>query len=136
MCADTGTRHTEHGVHVWNGSRSSVHLARRTTIRGYCTVTWRGGHIADPADLNAEDASAYWNDVLRLARAISDVFRPVKINYLILGNLVPHLHTHVVPRYADDPSAGGPLAWETLTEAKETPEAELVDQAIKLRARI
>ncbi|HEY3140085.1 MAG TPA: hypothetical protein VGJ86_03100, partial [Acidimicrobiales bacterium] len=30
-------------------------------------------------------------------------------NYQALGNFLPHLHTHVVPRYPDDPSPGRPL---------------------------
>ena len=35
--------------------------------------------------------------------------RPVKLNYNLLGNSVPHLHTHIVPRYADDPRPGWPF---------------------------
>ena len=31
------------------------------------------------------------------------------MNYDILGNSLPHLHTHVVPRYADDPRPGWPF---------------------------
>jgi diadenosine tetraphosphate (Ap4A) HIT family hydrolase len=33
----------------------------------------------------------------------------VKLNYDVLGNSLPHLHTHVVPRYADDPRPGWPF---------------------------
>lgn len=36
-------------------------------------------------------------------------FHPLKINYQTLGNRVPHLHTHVTPRYRDDPAPGAPL---------------------------
>jgi diadenosine tetraphosphate (Ap4A) HIT family hydrolase len=36
-------------------------------------------------------------------------FAPVKLNYDLLGNAVPHLHTHIVPRYADDPRPGWPF---------------------------
>ena len=35
--------------------------------------------------------------------------QPVKLNYDLLGNSLPHLHTHVVPRYADDPKPGWPF---------------------------
>jgi diadenosine tetraphosphate (Ap4A) HIT family hydrolase len=31
--------------------------------------------------------------------------RPVKLNCDVLGNSLPHLHTHVIPRYAEDPLA-------------------------------
>ena len=33
----------------------------------------------------------------------------MKVNYDILGNSLPHLHTHVIPRYADDPKPGWPF---------------------------
>jgi len=33
----------------------------------------------------------------------------VKLNYETLGNALPHLHTHVMPRYADDPKPGWPF---------------------------
>jgi diadenosine tetraphosphate (Ap4A) HIT family hydrolase len=33
----------------------------------------------------------------------------VKLNYDLLGNSLPHLHTHLVPRYADDPRPGWPF---------------------------
>ena len=42
-------------------------------------------------------------------RAIALAFAAVKLNYDVLGNTVPHLHTHVVPRYAGDPRPGWPF---------------------------
>jgi diadenosine tetraphosphate (Ap4A) HIT family hydrolase len=45
---------------------------------------------------------------------VQALFDPVKLNYLTLGNTVPHLHTHVLPRYRDDPAPGGPIAWEQI----------------------
>ena len=134
LCSGLGAGDTAHGVRVWVGERSEIHLARRSVVRGYCTVTWSGPHVADPIDLGPADANAYWADVRAVGSAIREVFQPVKINYLILGNLVPHLHTHVVPRYADDPAAGGPLAWEVLIDAPETTDAELHEQAARLRS--
>ena len=59
---------------------------------------------------------------------------PVKMNYLTLGNTVPHLHTHVVPRYRDDPAPGGPIAWEQISGPEPVPEADLHRQAASLRA--
>lgn len=45
----------------------------------------------------------------RSGRAIEAAFQPVKMNYNLLGNEVPHLHAHVVPRYAEDPRPGWPF---------------------------
>jgi diadenosine tetraphosphate (Ap4A) HIT family hydrolase len=34
---------------------------------------------------------------------------PPDFYYDVLGNSSPHLHTHLVPRYADDPRPGWPF---------------------------
>ena len=60
-------------------------------------------------ELNEEEAHGYWRDLLIVGRTLEDVLRPVKTNYNMLGNSVPHLHTHIVPRYADDPRPGWPF---------------------------
>lgn len=74
----------------------------------------RGGgrHVADFTSLTAAEAAAYWSDVHAVARMIENVFAPCHMNYQLLGNLVPHLHVHLVPRYIDDPAPGRPLPWE------------------------
>jgi hypothetical protein len=50
-----------------------------------------------------------FDDLVRVGRALARAFRPIKLNYQILGNLVPHLHAHVQPRYYGDPAPGRPL---------------------------
>jgi len=49
-----------------------------------------------------------------VARAIEAEFAPVKLNLFTLGNMVPHLHTHVVPRFLDDPFPGGLIPWDDM----------------------
>ena len=65
-------------------------------------VVWRHEHVAEPTDRDPVRACGYWTEVLATGRAIWARFHPVKLNYLTLGNTVPHLHTHIVPRYRDD----------------------------------
>jgi diadenosine tetraphosphate (Ap4A) HIT family hydrolase len=77
--------------------------------RGYSVVIWRGRHVAEPTELSADEASAYWLEVLRVGRALQAHLQPVKLNYDLLGNSLPHLHTHVIPRYAEDPRPGWPF---------------------------
>jgi len=72
---------------------------------------FRGRHVADFTDLAAGEVADYWNDVQRVARMIGRVFSPCHVNYLLLGNIVPHLHVHVVPRYLDDAAPERPLPW-------------------------
>jgi len=120
-------------VAVLTGEFAEVYLERRSRLLGYCIVVWRHGHIAEPTDLDPEQACGYREEVLAVGRAVREQFDPVKVNYLTLGNTVPHLHTHVVPRYRDDPAPGGPIAWEEIFSADPAPEDELRRQAAGLR---
>jgi diadenosine tetraphosphate (Ap4A) HIT family hydrolase len=52
---------------------------------------------------------------------------------MTLGNTVPHLHAHVLPRYQDDPAPGRAVAWEAIFAADPVPEAGLHRQAADLR---
>jgi diadenosine tetraphosphate (Ap4A) HIT family hydrolase len=47
--------------------------------------------------------------VERAGAAIASVFQPIKMNSQLLGNAIPHLHWHIVPRYYGDPAPGRPL---------------------------
>ena len=100
--------------------------------RGYTVVIWRGRHVAEPMDLSAEDAASYWRELLLVAGALERHFDPVKMNFEILGNSLPHLHTHVVPRYADDPKPGWPFPFPD--EQPPIPEAEFAVDVAALRA--
>jgi len=44
-----------------------------------------------------------------VAKALSDLLSPAKMNYELHGNTIPHLHVHVYPRYVDDPFVEGPI---------------------------
>ncbi len=72
-------------------------------LEGYCLL------LADPVapDLNTLVGNArksFLSDMAALGDAIQQVTGCVRINYEILGNLVPELHAHVIPRYNDEPS--------------------------------
>lgn len=68
---------------------------------GFCRVIWNS-HAKEMTDLAVEDRSALMQAVCKTEQAIRDVMAPQKINLASLGNMVPHLHWHVIPRYTDD----------------------------------
>ena len=72
-------------------------------------------------------------DPLADGAALDEHFEPVKLNYELLGNSLPHLHTHVMPRYADDPKPGWPFPHPE-DEPPPHPEAELRADVAALRA--
>lgn len=109
MCASGRPDETPHGLRFFTGRVADGYLTRAAIQRGLSVVIWRGRHVAEPTELAPAEATEYWREVLIVGRTIETVMAPVKLNYQILGNAVPHLHTHVVPRYADDPRPGWPF---------------------------
>ena len=109
MCAEGRPGETRDGVRFYEGAVVDAYLRKPSIQRGLSIVVWRGPHVAEPTELAVEDAAAFWLEVLVVGRALEEAFEPVKINYDLLGNSVPHLHFHVVPRYADDPRPGWPF---------------------------
>ena len=109
MCAEGRPRETPFGVRIFAGEVSDAYLQRSGIQRGYTICIWRGRHVAEPTELDPAEASAYWLEVLHVGRALEQQLQPVKLNYDVLGNSLPHLHKHVIPRYADDPRPGWPF---------------------------
>jgi diadenosine tetraphosphate (Ap4A) HIT family hydrolase len=109
LCAEGRPEESRTGLRIYSSDLTDAYLARRALVRGYAVVIWRGRHVTEPHHLNIEDAALYHRDVLRVGRAIDDYFNPIKVNYMTLGNMIPHLHTHVTARHVDDPAPGAPL---------------------------
>lgn len=109
MCRSTRNDEDQYGIRIHATEHSDAILQRASIQRGYTLVIWRGRHVVEPFELTSSEAANYWHDVLTVARALSTYYQPLKMNYETLGNTVPHLHTHLLPRYTDDPAPGKPF---------------------------
>ena len=89
-------------------------------------------------ELSVEEAAGFWSEVARVARAVDDEYRPAKMNWFSLGNGVPHLHVHLVPRPLDDARPGWPVESEAFDFGAIPPvePTELAAAAGALRARL
>ena len=112
------------------GRRSEALLERNAIAKGHTAVVFRGRHVASFTDLTGGELAEYWKDIHDVGRMIERVFNPCHMNYLLLGNIAPHLHVHVVPRYLDDPSPERPLPWNP----SEVPADEFARQRQQLQA--
>jgi diadenosine tetraphosphate (Ap4A) HIT family hydrolase len=79
-----------------------------TEFPGFCRVVWRR-HVAEMTDLPASERRHLMNAVFAVETAVRTVMRPDKINLASLGNQVPHLHWHVIPRWRDDSRFPAPI---------------------------
>lgn len=98
-------------VILWRGKRLRVILANDADYPGFCRVVWND-HVREMTDLDGADASHFMKVVLATESALREVARPHKINLASLGNQVPHLHWHVIPRFEDDAHFPDPV-WAT-----------------------
>jgi diadenosine tetraphosphate (Ap4A) HIT family hydrolase len=137
MCENGRPDADQYGVRILAGRYSDAYLQRADVQRGYTLVIWRGRHVNEPTELTGAEAAGYWAEVLAVARALIGVYRPLKMNYETLGNSLPHLHTHLVPRYADgDPRPGQPFPLSAQAPDARIPEALLLAEAADLRSRL
>lgn len=85
---------------------SRAYLNADQFFPGWVFVVLRD-HVTELYDLDALSRSRLMEDLTRVARAVATVYHPLKMNYELLGNEVPHIHWHVIPRLAGDPARGG-----------------------------
>jgi diadenosine tetraphosphate (Ap4A) HIT family hydrolase len=97
----------------WNLVRklavSSWYLPQNQTYRGHSVVVFDPRHVTRLDELTSAEWLAYAADLHGVAAAIAALCKPDHMNVESLGNLVPHLHWHVVPRYKDDGRWGAPI---------------------------
>jgi diadenosine tetraphosphate (Ap4A) HIT family hydrolase len=56
-----------------------------------------------------DQQALFWQEAMTIAAAVDRVVKPIKMNYEIHGNTLPHLHLHLFPRQVNDPYVGGPV---------------------------
>ena len=83
---------------------------------GFCRVIWNA-HAREMTDLSTAERAILIAAVWQVEEAVREVMQPHKINVASLGNVVPHLHWHVIPRYENDAHFPNPI-WG---EVKRTP---------------
>jgi diadenosine tetraphosphate (Ap4A) HIT family hydrolase len=102
LCAGNG------GELVWLGADHRVILADEPRHPGFCRIVWTA-HVREMSDLAPADAARLMATVLAVERVLREQLKPDKINLASLGNVVPHLHWHVIPRWTDDSHFPDPI---------------------------
>lgn len=96
-------------------SISTLFLERIQTYHGHCVLVFDSRHVTRIDELSADEWRNFTSDLMRSEAALVRAFKPDHINVASLGQVVPHLHWHIIPRYLDDPRWGGPI-WMTSPE--------------------
>jgi diadenosine tetraphosphate (Ap4A) HIT family hydrolase len=99
------------GEVVYSSEHWRVLLVDDANYPGFCRVVWHE-HIKEMTDLSEPERNEFMHVVWVVEQLIRDVMAPHKINLASLGNMVPHLHWHIIPRYTDDAHFPNPV-WAT-----------------------
>jgi len=89
------------GTLLWQDASCRVVLVADADYPGFCRVIWQH-HVKEMTDLSETERAHLMATVFAAEAAIREVMHPDKINLASLGNLTPHLHWHVIPRYSND----------------------------------
>lgn len=100
---------------------SRLLLMNDATYPWFILVPARAG-ASEIHHLAQNDRLVLIEEVALLSRAVTDEWRPDKLNIAALGNVVPQLHVHVIARFRSDPAWPAPV-WGK-TEARPYSEGE------------
>lgn len=96
---------------IWSNSQVRVLLVRDTPFVGWCRVVWNA-HVKEMTDLTAKERDTILAVLFAVEAGLRRLLAPEKINLASLGTTLPHVHWHVIPRFADDSHFPDPI-WAT-----------------------
>ena len=99
---------TDAGTVLWRDALCRIVLADEPDYPGFLRVILND-HVKEMTDLSAADQTALMRVVFAAEAALREVMQPDKVNLASLGNVVPHLHWHVIPRWRDDSHFPAPI---------------------------
>ncbi|MFY7895086.1 MAG: HIT domain-containing protein [Phycisphaerales bacterium] len=132
-----------HAMHVATLDETVVILGENQGCAGWCVSVLRE-HVEHMDEMDISRQERVFREVARVARAVRaasvqhgwgrDV-QPPRINYECLGNVVGHVHWHVVPRHADDPTPRATVwGWSAEQLRGDASDAERVVRARAIRS--
>jgi len=113
---------------------SFVVLNRDQYFPGY-TLLFTKQHVTELFHLDRTVRTGLMEEVSTVARTLQAVFQPDKINYELLGNMVPHMHWHLVPRFTTDPLWPRPI-WAENHDEVMLPADEYRQRILKIRQEL
>jgi diadenosine tetraphosphate (Ap4A) HIT family hydrolase len=96
------------GELVWQDSKCRVVRVGDPDYPGFCRVVWQE-HVKEMTDLAAPDRLHLMRVVFGVEAGLRELLCPHKVNLASLGNMTPHLHWHVIPRFRGDRHFPGPI---------------------------
>ncbi len=128
LCEQSG------GELLWQDQRCRVVLIDDPDYPGFCRVIWNN-HVREMTDLPGADRTHLMSIVFVVEETLRETLKPDKINLASLGNVTPHLHWHVIPRFADDKHFPGPIWGQVMRESPARPAANELSHRLRVALR-
>jgi len=96
------------GQPLWQDELCRVVLVEDRDYPGFCRVILNR-HVREMTDLDTATREQLMRVVYAAEQALRQLMQPAKINLASFGNMVAHLHWHVIARFADDKHFPGPI---------------------------
>lgn len=113
---DCALCHSSGGDLLWRDDFCRIVLVDEPDYPGFCRVILNA-HVREMTDLAPADRVRLLEVVMQVETAVRSVLNPDKINLASLGNVVPHLHWHVIPRFEDDRHFPNPIWGNAVRES-------------------
>ena len=129
LCAKDG------GTLVWHGETLRVIRADEPGFPAFYRVVWNA-HVAEFSDLSAAERAHCMDVVVQVEQALRQHLQPTKINLATLGNMVAHLHWHVIARFGWDSHFPAPVWAAAVRERSEDQEAAVQERLPAMEAQL
>ena len=129
LCTEDG------GALIWRGEKLRVIRADEAGFPAFYRVVWNA-HVAEFSDLDPLERAHCMDLVVQVEQALRQHLQPTKINLATLGNMVAHLHWHVIARFDWDSHFPAPVWAAAQRERDITQEDALRERLPALEAQL
>ena len=95
----------------------------------------RRANMRELFHLTPADRETFINEVNTAAERVYNALQPAKMNVAMLGNMVPHMHWHLVPRFDNDPLWPKPI-WAEPHEEVHLTAAEYAERIEMIKTKL
>lgn len=117
---------TPGGVVFWQSADCRVVRVEHPDYPGYCRVIWHA-HVREMTDLTPAERQELMRIVFAVESVVRACFSPDKINLACFGNMTPHVHWHIIPRWETDAHFPESI-WGNQQRAGTHPDCQVTDQ--------
>lgn len=119
---------TSGGVVLWQSPRCRVVRVEHPDYPGFCRVIWNC-HVREMTDLAVDEQQELMTVVFAVESVVRAACLPDKINLASLGNMTPHVHWHIIPRWETDKNFPEPI-WGSPQRAGDKSRIVVSDQQL------